>query len=204
MIEIQKVDNIELPSDRELPNYKDDAEGDYIPGQQDDDDFEKVIIKVPEVKKFDLALRKFITQVENEQVTSRVPQTQKYGDDGKIIYEHSKNPVDVVTGNTVIYTIRVYNEGQVNGYASKVSDDIPSGIRILPENDLNKEYRWIMYDSDGKETEDVSKAVKITTDYLSKEQGKKEWMRTQKKIQHYYMHLIVHKKYLKLIQITQM
>ena len=165
-----EVDNIKLPSDSELPNYKDDLQGDYIPGQQDDDDFEKVIIKEPEVKKFDLALRKFITQVEDEEITSRIPQP-KYGDDGKITYEHSKEPVDVVTGNTVIYTIRVYNEGQVNGYASKVSDDIPKGLEFLPENDLNKEYRWVMYDSEGKETEDVSKAVKITTDYLSKEQG---------------------------------
>ena len=39
------------------------------------------------------------------------------------------------------------------------------------ENELNKEYRWIMYDKDGKETTNVSEAVKITTDYLSKEQG---------------------------------
>ena len=28
-----------------------------------------------------------------------------------------------------------------------------------------------MYDKDGKETTNVSEAVKITTDYLSKEQG---------------------------------
>ncbi|MCI8641770.1 MAG: Cys-Gln thioester bond-forming surface protein [Clostridia bacterium] len=161
-----EVDNVNLPSDGDLPNYKDNIQGNYIPGQQDDDDFEKVVV---EVKIFDLALRKFITGVNDNTVTNRVPEV-KY-ENGKINYEHTKNPVQVATGNTVIYTIRVYNEGEVNGYASKVSDDIPNGLEFLPENDLNKEYRWVMYDSEGKETKDVSKAVKITTDYLSKEQG---------------------------------
>jgi len=49
--------NVDLPEDKDLPGYKDDEKGDYVPGQQDDDDFEKVI-----VKKFDLALRKWVTQ----------------------------------------------------------------------------------------------------------------------------------------------
>ena len=40
-----------------------------MPGQQDDDDFEKVIIKP-----FDLALRKFITKVNNTEVNTRIPQ----------------------------------------------------------------------------------------------------------------------------------
>ena len=55
-------DNVNLPSDEELPGYKDDETGEYIPGQQDDDDFEKVIIK-----EFDLALRKFIVAVSNDE-----------------------------------------------------------------------------------------------------------------------------------------
>ena len=161
-----KKDNVVLPSDKDLPNYKDDETGSYIPGQEDDDDFEKVI-----VKKFDLALRKFITGVNKNEVTSRIPEVKFDEENNKITYEHTKTPVDVVTNDTVIYTIRVYNEGEVDGFASKVSDDIPEGLEYLPENDLNKEYRWMMYDEEGKETEDVSKAVKITTDYLSKEQG---------------------------------
>ena len=49
--------NVNLPSDEELPGYKGDETGSYIPGQQDDDDFEKVVIKI-----FDLALRKWVTQ----------------------------------------------------------------------------------------------------------------------------------------------
>src|SRR5699024_2989488 len=60
-------DNIEIPED--LPGYKDDEiNNDYVPGQEDDDDFEKVII---EEKNFDLALRKFITKVDEGEVTTR-------------------------------------------------------------------------------------------------------------------------------------
>ena len=55
-------DNVKLPDDKDLPSYKDDEKGDYIPGQEDDDDFEKVIIK-----KFDLALRKFIVAVSKDE-----------------------------------------------------------------------------------------------------------------------------------------
>ena len=161
-----KTDNVILPSDEELPEYKDDETGNYIPGQEDDDDFEKVV-----VKKFDLALRKFITRVNNDEITTREPKITYDSENSKLTYEHTKEPVDVVTGDTVIYTIRVYNEGEVDGFASKITDDIPNGLEYLPDNELNKEYRWVMYDEEGEETEDITKAVKITTDYLSKEQG---------------------------------
>ena len=161
-----KENNVILPSDSDLPSYKDDETGEYIPGQEDDDDFEKLV-----VKKFDLALRKFITNISNTDVTTRIPQVKYDKDNNKITYEHSKDPLDVVTGDIVTYTIRVFNEGEIDGYASKVSDDIPDGLEYLPENDLNKEYRWVMYDKDGNETTDVKNAVKLTTDYLSKEQG---------------------------------
>lgn len=161
-----KENNVILPADKDLPAYKDNQTGDYIPGQEDDDDFEKLV-----VKQFDLALRKFITNISDKDVTSRIPQVKYDKDNNKITYEHTKDPLDVVTGDIVTYTIRVFNEGEVDGYASKVSDDVPDGLEYLPDNNLNKEYRWVMYDKDGKETTDVKNAVKLTTDYLSKEQG---------------------------------
>lgn len=159
--------NVQLPSDENLPGYKDDERGSYVPGQEDDDDFEKVIIK-----RFDLALRKFITAIGEQKVDTRIPEV-KY-ENGKITYEHSKESLMVVTNNVVTYTIRVFNEGEIAGYATEITDDIPAGLEFLPENELNKTMRWKMIDADGKETTDVTKAVKITTDYLSKEQEKEE------------------------------
>ena len=134
--------------------------------KEDDEDYDNITLK-----SFDLALRKFITGVDEKEVTTRIPEIKYNKENNQITYEHTKEPVEVVTGNIVTYTIRVYNEGEVDGYACRITDDIPDGLEYLPENELNKEYRWVMYDEKGEETTEVGKAVKITTDYLSKEQG---------------------------------
>ena len=171
------VKNVQIPAD--LPSYKDQeinrqdpTDPDYIPGQEDDDDFEKLILK-----EFDLSLKKFITKVNDTEITNRAPQVdvtplKGTGTTAKYTYQISpeKNPVVVENSDIVEYTIRIYNEGEANGYAEIVRDDIPAGLEFLPENATNIEYRWKMYDADGNETTDVSKATTITTDYLSKAQ----------------------------------
>ena len=154
-----ETDNVEVPTDEDLPNYKDDEiDKDYVPGQEDDDDFEKV-----KVVYFDLALRKFITAVDDTEITNRIPQLSM-GEDGNIHYDHTKDPVEVENGNIVTYTLRIYNEGLMSGYASKVKDDVPDGLEFLPDNEINQEYRWVLSE-DG---------TSIETDYLSKEQEQTE------------------------------
>ena len=165
-----KEDNVKIPEDR--PGYKDDeSKKDYVPGQEDDDDFEKVTLV-----KFDLSLRKFITAVNNTEITSRIPQVDvtpiKDGSSTTAKYNHPKDPVLVSNGNIVTYTIRVFNEGEMDGYASEIKDDMPQGLKFLTDNKTNIEYRWKMLDKDGKETENLDEAVSIVTDYLSKEQEK--------------------------------
>ena len=166
-----KVPNDNLPTDENLPEYKDPEieNGDkYIPGQQDDDDFEKLVLR-----RFDLALRKFITAVNDEQITNRVPVFNKVSDT-EYEYVHPKDPVEVANGNIVTYTLRVFNEGNTSGYAEKIKDDLPDGLEFLPENETNKEYRWKMYTAEGVETQDVNEAKYIETDYRSKEQETEE------------------------------
>ena len=158
-------DNIDenLPEDEDLPGYKDDEIGqDYVPGNEDDDDFEKIY-----VKQFDLALRKFITQVQDQNITNREPQV-KY-ENGQLSYEHTKEPLTVHVGDVVTYTLRIYNEGEIDGYASEISDDIPEYLEFLPENETNINYMWKMYDENGEETENVEEAETVKTTYLSKE-----------------------------------
>ena len=160
-------DNFKLPDDKNRPTYKEDeSDKPYVPGQEDDDDFEKIVIK----PQFDLALRKFITKVGEVNVNNRYPEVSY--EEGKIKYNHTKEPVEVKTTDVVTYTIRVYNEGEASGYANEVTDDVPEGLEFLPEHDTNKEYRWKMLDENEEETEDVSKAKYIVTDYLSEEQEK--------------------------------
>ena len=142
---------------------------------EDDIDYEPV-----ELTYFDLALRKFITKVNSTDYNNREPKvdTSKLGTadgSGKKVttatYTHTKDPVTVETGNTVEYTIRVYNEGTRAGYANEITDNIPAGLEFLPSNETNKTYNWVMLDAQGKVTSDVKKAVKITTDYLSESKG---------------------------------
>ena len=146
---------------------------DSIPDEWNDgeDDQDREYIKLTY---FDLALRKFITKVDEEDVTTRIPEVSYDREQNKITYNHTKDPVEVVTGNVVEYTIRVYNEGQIAGYAKEVADDIPDGLKFLPDNATNTEYRWVMYDKDGNVTENAEEAVEIRTDYLSKEQEQTE------------------------------
>ena len=128
--------------------------------QEDDDDYEPL-----ELRYFDLALRKFITAVNDDAITTRIPDPTVKSD-GEIEYIHDKTPIYVANSDIVTYTIRVYNEGTVLGYATEVSDDIPDGLEFLPNNDTNKEYKWIMIDKDGNETDNPEEAVEIRTKYL--------------------------------------
>lgn len=125
-------DNVKLPEDKDLPSYKDDETGSYIPGQQDDDDFEKVIVKT-----FDLALRKWVTEaivIENGQQTITQTGHDAWDDPEDVvkveIHRKKLNQVAV----KFRYSIRVYNQGDIEGYAKEVTDYIPEGLKFLSED----------------------------------------------------------------------
>ena len=139
-------------------NQEDLADEDYyFKGQEDDDDFEKL-----KVVYFDLALRKFITGKNDTTLTGREPQVDVTnladGTSTTATYNHPKNPIDMQRGDIVIYTIRVYNEGSMDGYANEITDYLPEELEFLPDHEINQEYEWQVA-SDGRH---------VTTDYLSK------------------------------------
>ena len=157
-------DNVDLPDDKDLPKYKDDETGDYIPGQQDDDDFEKVIIP-----RFDLALRKQIVNIHNNYKNQDKAYNDRFAklDNSKVntiynYYDVESNIPTVVENDVVTYSIRVYNEGEVDGTATWVTDRLPSGLEYLPENETNKKYGWKAYK---ESTKDSEKAIKIGEKY---------------------------------------
>lgn len=152
------VDRDSTPDTVNPDNYPGDDEN------QDDNDYE-----ILTMKKFDLALQKFITGLNDKKITDRVPKVSY--NNGKISYEHPQTPLEVNNGDNVTYTIRVYNEGEVDGYAAEIGDDIPNGLVFDSENEINKKYGWVMYDANKNVTTDSSKAVEIRTDYLSKEKA---------------------------------
>ena len=145
--------------------------------QEDDDDFEPLdTVK----KEFDLSLRKFITKISAEdgkdsKAYDREPKvdvTPLKNGKTTATYTHPKDPLLVLPKNIVDYTLRIYNEGDIDGYAKEVKDNIPAGLEFLPNHPTNIEYGWRMLDESGKETKDPTKAKEIVTDYLSKAKEK--------------------------------
>ena len=151
---------------------------DSIPGTSDDENKWKneddLDIEILELKEFDLALRKFITKVENgentKEITTRIPQVSYDKETKELKYTHTKDALIVHVGDTVIYTLRVYNEGDIDGYASEIKDDIPEYLEYLPNHKTNIEYKWEMFDKDGNKTENVEEAVFIKTNHLAKDE----------------------------------
>ena len=86
-------------------------------GEEGEDDIDKEYVVV---KYFDLALRKFITGLNDIKTDSRVPQITIDDSTRKIIYNHTKDPVITSNGDLVEYTIRIYNEGTIAGYAESI------------------------------------------------------------------------------------
>ena len=133
-----------------------DENNNYI---QDDEDYEQIVIN-----KFDLALRKFITSVNNQTVaTSREPTLDNFSTlnldrNGTLIYYHTKSPVYVQTGSRVIYTIRVYNEGNINGKVGQITDYLPTGLELVPQgqSEINRKYGWTVENNIGGVTKVVS------------------------------------------------
>ena len=192
------TNNVKVPETSEgMEQYNEDKLTDdrnkYVPGQEDDDDFEKII-----VDEFDLALRKYITEINDEKVIedngdsidedsparyAREPivnvDSLKDGTSTTAEYDHPKDPVEVSVGDIVTYTLRVYNEGTVSGYASLIKDDIPEGLEFVTydkgDRSTNDIYRWKMVNENDEEVTDPSEAKYVVSDYLSKDNEKTEF-----------------------------
>ena len=144
-------DNVNVPEDNDLPKYKSEENGAYIKGQEDDDDFEKVI-----VKEFNLALRKWVTEAivirGDDQTIIKSGNTPEMDPEPPVKVDlHKKEINDVVV--KFRYSIRVYNVGEVEGYAIEVKDYIPEGL--------------VFNKKDNPEWKEIEKGI-ITTDKLEK------------------------------------
>ena len=132
---------------------------DYFPGMEDDDDFEIVVVKPAE---FDLALQKYIANIikpdgtmtpgrnaptinTNQLKPNGIETTANY------TFEPDKKEIKVKSGDYVLYTITVYNEGEVDGYVKKITDNIPEGLEFvcLPGGSAQDGKTIMVFDSKG-------------------------------------------------------
>ena len=51
-------------------------------------------------------------------------------------------PVSVAREDIVTYTIRVYNEGEKDGYVKEITDHLPPQLEFLVNDQLNVRYGW--------------------------------------------------------------
>ena len=122
------------------------------------------------VKVFDLALRKYITEINGNPDAvspSKIPNidTSKLETDTTADYKHRKDPVEVKTGDKVTYTISVYNEGDIEGIVTEIIDYLPEGLEFDP----NDNPELIEYKTSYTETELAGKKYNRYT-YRQQEQ----------------------------------
>ena len=135
---------------------------DYFPGREDDDDFEIVVIK-PAV--FDLALQKYIADIYSDaEMSATVVRGRKApiidttklanGTATTATYIQDKTPIKVKSGDYVLYNFTVYNEGQIDGYVKKITDNIPTGLEFVYAKEPKDGKTVIKCDSQGNMTEE--------------------------------------------------
>ena len=96
-----------------------------------------IVVIEKEPQEFDLALRKYITKVDGVEVAStRVPNidTTTIESDKTATYKHRKDPIIVSTESVVTYQITIYNEGDIDGRATKIIDQLPTGLEYSKIN----------------------------------------------------------------------
>lgn len=112
-----------------------------------------VTITIVNYEKVDLSLRKFIRAVsqndtfeEGDYLESRQPQVDledlDNGESTTAKYNHSKDAVIVKKGNYILYTLRAYNEGNVDAIASKVVDYLPESLEFVESSEINKIWNY--------------------------------------------------------------
>ena len=169
-------DRDSVPGNTNIPGVMDSYKGNgsnkselndanyFYKGQEDDDDFEKVRVRVK--KEFDLALRKFITDISGQAPNpSREPLVDvtplKTGKT-TATYTHPKNELLVQKGDVVTYKLRIYNEAGIHGIVDRIDDYLPSGMGFLPEHKINKQYGWKISAGSQGETKKASEISGLT------------------------------------------
>ena len=129
-----------------------------------------------EQKEFDLALRKNIVSIANKSVdiprypTLDLTSQISLSSNKTAKYYHTKQALEVKNGDVVKYRLNVYNEANMKGYATEITDYLQDGLEFVSytagDKSVNDTYKWKFYDINGNETSDMSKAKYAKTNYL--------------------------------------
>ena len=86
-------------------------------------------------------------------------------------YYHTKEAVNVKKDDIVTYTIQVFNEGYVKGYATEITDYLPKGLEFVKDSQINKDNGWtVIENADGTS---IVKTNKLANTLLNENQLQK-------------------------------
>lgn len=112
-----------------------------------------------------MVIKQFISSINNTDTNEKISATIN---DGIIDINKTNSLFEVEQKDLIKYTIRVYNQGEIDAFASKIINYADTGLEFVPDDEINQKYKWKMLDKNNKETKDASEAVKFITDYLEK------------------------------------
>ena len=171
----EKPGNVEIVStyNQELKKYEFKVKYNEISGfkVEVDEDQKKIniCIDTTKIEKYNLSIKKFISAIDDESINDRAPRID-ISEDGKITYKLNNRIEEASNDQKVKYTIRMYNESDVTAKGKRIVEYIPDGLVYVPDNELNKEYGWVMYGADDQgqvyKTQNPEEAVIVVTDNL--------------------------------------
>lgn len=119
--------------------------------------------------KYDLCIKKFISEIDGIDTDGREPVVTKT-EDGKYVYTQNGEIEKAANEQIVTYRLRTYNESKKIAKGKRIIEYIPDGLVFLPDNEKNKEYKWepciVNENGNINKTSDMEKANAVVSDYL--------------------------------------
>lgn len=118
--------------------------------------------------KYDLSMKKFVSNVDGEAILEREPKVQ-LNEEGKLEYIQNNEIIKVCNEQEVTYSLRIYNESEETAKGKRIIEYIPDGLVFLPQNEKNIAYGWKLYKEENEnliEVTNIEEATIVATDYL--------------------------------------
>ena len=136
------------------------------------EDEEKAKIIKDETKTFDLSMQKYLYSIDEEKLTNKEIVAKNI--EGKIEYTKNNEICKVANNQKLVFTLRIFNEGEKQTLGRDVYEYIPEGLEFITDSTINKENEWKMYKQDKAgnlvEVENIKDATVLKTDKLRNEQ----------------------------------
>ena len=135
LVNTAEITKYEDDKGKPLPEDVDSTPDNVNEKNEDDDDYDVVV-----VREFDLSLLKYVSQViVTEDGKTKTTDTKNTGNNETDIIPKVEIHKKKINSTTVkfVYTIKVTNEGDIEGYAKEITDYVPEGLSFSTEDNKN-------------------------------------------------------------------